>query len=249
MGASLLHFIQTHWWHVTPLLIAGLLALAIILERSHALYWDFPFPYADAFMEKVRYLVLADRLQEATAFCDQILAKPMVRVVREGLIRGHLNENIIENGLQVAVHTAADKVQERTAYLATIANVATLLGLLGTIAGLIQSFDAIGNANAVERAALLATGISVAMYATLLGLAVAVPCLIAHAMLSAQADRLLTQIDAGAIVTLEILRTRLAQIDPSRESSGAPGSPQTGFTSKGGARSSITLQGRNEGKF
>lgn len=241
MGLKLLYFIQSHWWHSTPILLVGVFALVLILERSHTLYWDFPFPYADAFLEKIRYLVMADRLQEATAFCDQLLAKPMVRVVREGLIRAHLTEGIIENGLQIAVQGAAEKIQERTQHLGTMANVATLLGLLGTIAGLIQSFDAVGNANAQERALLLAQGISIAMNATLLGIAVAVPCLIAHSLLSAQADRLLTQIDQGALSTLEILRSRLAQAEPSREGSG---SPQTGLNTRVGK--SITLQGRNE---
>ncbi len=241
MGIHLLNFIQAHWWHCAPLLIIGVFALVIILERSHTLFWDYPFPYADAFMEKIRYLVLADRVQEAAAFCDQLSAKPMVVVVKEGLIRAHLTENIIENGLQIAVQACAEKVQERTAYLATLANVATLMGLLGTIVGLIQSFDAIGSANALERAALLATGISVAMTATLLGIAVAVPCLIGHSLLNAQADRLLSQIDRGALSILEILRSRLAQADPNRENPNGP----TGFTTKGGAKS-ITLQGRNE---
>lgn len=244
MGIHLLNFVQTHWWHCAPLLVVGTFALVIILERSHTLFWDFPFPYADAFMEKVKYLVLADRVQEATALCDQMINKPMVRVVKEALTRAHLTEAIIENGIQIAVQATVEKIQERTHYLATLANLSTLMGLLGTIAGLIQAFDAIGNANSAERAQLLATGISVAMNATLLGIAVALPCLVAYSLLNAQSERLAGQIDRGALSILEILRSRLAQADPNRESPGNAGgnNPMTGFSQRGTVRSSITLE-------
>ena len=78
-------------------------------------------------------------------------------------------------------------VSQRIGYLAMIANVATLFGLLGTIGGLISSFEAVASADAATKQSLLASGISVSMNATMLGLAVAIPAMIAFSILNSRA--------------------------------------------------------------
>src|SRR5690606_11332717 len=130
------------------------------------------------------------------------------QVVKEGLLRAHHPESIIEHGLQVVVGEYSEKIQSRTQFLATVANVATLLGLLGTILGLIQSFEAVGNANPQERAALLANGISTAMNATMLGLGIAIPCMVAYSFLVARTNRLAGQMERAAIQVLDVLKQR-----------------------------------------
>ena len=214
---GLLEFIRQNFSHVLPILAVGAFGMVIILERTHALVWDYAFPYADAFFEKVRYMVLADRIGEAVAFCDQIVGKPVVRVVREGLVRANQPEGLIEHGLQIAVHEMSERIQARTQFLSTVANVATLLGLFGTILGLIQSFDAIGTVNAQERSALLSAGISTAMNATMLGLGVAIPCLLAYSYLANRTNRLLAEIDLAAIRTLDLLKQRYYAVEPQED--------------------------------
>jgi biopolymer transport protein ExbB/TolQ len=91
------------------------------------------------------------------------------------------------------------RVENRIGYLAMLANVATLLGLLGTIVGLIQSFTSVGSATASEKAKLLSEGISVAMNTTAYGLIVAVPALIAFAVLQTRANKLSDDLNKAAL--------------------------------------------------
>ena len=201
-------FLKTNFFHVAPLLAVGGFAVAIILERSRALLWIYPLANTPQFFEKLRDFVMADRLAEAIAFCDQHKHKPVAHIVREGLLRAHQPEALIEDGLELAVSEAGQRVQKRTQFLATIANVATLLGLFGTIAGLIQSFEAVGGASAQARAAMLAAGISSAMNATMLGLGIAIPCMLAFSYLMNRTNRLSVEIDQAAVRVMDLIRQR-----------------------------------------
>jgi hypothetical protein len=115
---------------------------------------------------------------------------------------------MIEDGLRIATHEAQSLVQKRIGYLATIANVSTLLGLFGTILGLIHSFEAVGHADAQQKSALLSAGISTAMNATLLGLGVAIPCMIAYSFLVNRANQLTSQIEDASLKTMDLLKQR-----------------------------------------
>ncbi len=208
-----LTFISENLEHVAPILIAAALALVITIERTRALLFAYPLRGSAAFFDRIRNMVMSDRINEAIVLCDLYKEKPVVSVVKEGLIRAHQPENIIEHGLQIAVSEAMDRVQKGTSFLATIANVATLLGLFGTILGLIQSFEAVGNANAQQRSTLLANGISTAMNATMMGLAVAIPCMIAFSYLINRSNRLQTEIDRSAVKILDLLKQRYYSSD------------------------------------
>src|SRR6185437_10822251 len=140
--------------------------------------------------------------------CDRYQSKPAAQVMKQGLLRAHQPETLIEHGLQIAVGEATQAVQRRTTFLATIANVATLLGLFGTIAGLIASFQAVGSADPQQKSALLAAGISTAMNATMMGLAVAIPCMVAFSFLMNRTNRLIAEIDGCAVRALDILKQR-----------------------------------------
>lgn len=209
-------FLKDNFYHVAPILIAGGLGIAIVLERTKALLWTYPIPNMPRFFDKLRDLVMADRLSEAITLCEQYRNKPVAKVAKEALLRAHQPESLIEDGLELAVTEAVQQVQRRTSYLSTIANVSTLLGLLGTIVGLIQSFEAIGSANAQQRSALLAAGISSAMNATMMGLAVAIPCMIAFAFLVSHTNALNTSIEQAAIRMMDIIKQRYydAEVGP-----------------------------------
>src|SRR6185312_7457008 len=160
------------------------------------------------FFDKLTDLVISGRVAEAISHCDRYSEKPVAQVIKQGLLRAHQPEQLIEHGLQIAVGEATQAIQRRTTFLATIANVATLLGLFGTIAGLIASFEAVGHADPQQKATLLAAGISTAMNATMMGLAVAIPCMVAFSFLMNKTNRLLGDIDSSAIRTLDILKQR-----------------------------------------
>ena len=123
--------------------------------------------------------------------------------MKTALERVHQPEELIMNAIELSRNKFAEKIQKRTSYLATIANVATLLGLLGTIAGLIESFAAVGHADAQQKAALLANGISTAMNATMLGLGVAVPCMIIFSFFINKANRLVAELEGAGLMVLD----------------------------------------------
>ena len=214
-------FLRNNFLHVAPILVAGALALAIVAERARALFVIYPLQDYMGFFDKITELVLGGRLSEAVALCDRFPAKPAVRVIKQALLRAHQPEPLIEHGLQIAVGEASQTVIKRTSFLATIANVATLLGLLGTIAGLIASFEAVGHADPQQKSALLAAGISTAMNATMLGLGVAIPCMVAFSFLMNRQNRLVAELEQTAIRSLDLLKQRFYQA----EAFAAPGEP------------------------
>ena len=205
---EILEFIRSSFWHVAPILAAGIFAGAIIVERTRALFKTYPIENAKAFFERVNSMILNGRISEAVALCDTQSGKPQADVVKQALLRAHQPEELIENGISIAVSEVAQKVYKRTSFLSTVANVATLLGLFGTIAGLIHSFQAVGNADAQQKSTLLAAGISQAMNATMFGLAVAIPCMVAFSLLMSRTNCLMAEIDEAALRTLDMLKQR-----------------------------------------
>lgn len=205
---NFMQFLRDSFFHVAPILVAGAIAVAIIAERTRALFSVYPIRDIQGFFEKITDLVLAGKLSEAIAVCDRNPSKPSAQIVKQALLRAHQPETLIEHGLQLAVGEATKKIQKRTSFLATIANVATLLGLFGTIAGLIHSFEAVGHADPQQKSALLAAGISQAMNATMMGLAVAIPSMIAFSFLMNKTNKLTAQVDQSAVKILDIIKQR-----------------------------------------
>jgi biopolymer transport protein ExbB/TolQ len=210
---NFLDFLRTSFFHVAPILIAAGFAVAIIVERTRALYKTYPIQDSAGFFEKVRDLVMTGKINEAIALCDRFGDKPTAQVIKAALLRAHQAETLVEHGLQIAVGQVTQQIQRRTSFLATIANVATLLGLFGTIAGLIHSFEAVGHADPQQKGALLAAGISTAMNATMLGLAVAIPCMVAFSFLMNKTNRLVQDVEASAIQALDILKQRYYSLE------------------------------------
>ena len=93
-------------------------------------------------------------------------------------------------------------------YLATFANIATLLGLLGTIIGLIRAFTAVSGANPAEKADLLSASISVAMNTTAFGLMVAIPLLVVHAVLTSKTGDIVDSLEMATVKALNVFSRR-----------------------------------------
>lgn len=201
-------FLKNNLGHVAPILLVGTFGLAIIAERARALFMVYPVKDKDGFFDKLQDLVMGGKLGEAITLCDKFPEKPSAVVAKQALLRAHQPENLIEQGIELAVGDSIQKVQKRTTFLATIANVATLMGLFGTIVGLIASFEAVGHADPQQKSALLANGIATAMNATMLGLGVAIPCMVAYSFLMNRTNRLMADIDQTAVRMLDILKQR-----------------------------------------
>ncbi len=100
------------------------------------------------------------------------------------------------------------QLEKRTPYVALASNIATLLGLLGTIMGLIQAFTAVANANPAEKADLLSASISVAMNTTAFGLMVAIPLLVTHTVLTSKTGQIVDSLEMASVKVLNVLSTR-----------------------------------------
>lgn len=201
-------FIREHFAHAAPILLVGAITFSIVIERCYTLYFDYPMKDTDGFFEKISALVTSAQISQAAELCDKFPKKPVANVIKAALSRAHLPEGLIRDGIQLTMQNSSKAILKRTSYLATGANVATLLGLFGTIAGLIQSFEAVAHADAQQKSALLSAGIATAMNATMLGLAVAIPCMIAFSILMNRTNTLIADIEQAAVRTLDILKQR-----------------------------------------
>lgn len=203
---NFLDFIRNNFFHVAPILIAGGIAIAIMLERFQTLFRVYTIENTEGFLSQIQSLVNLGKTNEALALCMKYSGKPTAEVIKTALERAHQPEELVINSIEIKRNQLAEKIQKRTNYLATIANVATLLGLLGTIAGLIESFGAVGHADPQQKAALLANGVSAAMNATLLGLGVAVPCMVVFSFLVNKSNQLLSEVEAGGMTVRDSLQ-------------------------------------------
>ncbi|PKH01673.1 flagellar motor protein MotA [Psychromonas sp. MB-3u-54] len=111
----------------------------------------------------------------------------------------------IEYAMEEGIMDALPQLEKRTQYLATLANISTLLGLLGTIIGLIAAFSAVANADPAEKASLLSESISVAMNTTAFGLIAAIPLLGFHAVLQTKTLDIITNLETAGVKFLNII--------------------------------------------
>jgi len=114
----------------------------------------------------------------------------------------------IEKAMEESLMEVVPQLEKRTHYLATFANIATLLGLLGTIMGLISAFHAVATVNPAEKANLLSASISVAMNCTAFGLMTAVPLLLFHAVLQTKTTELVDSLEMASVKFLNAVTER-----------------------------------------
>jgi len=117
----------------------------------------------------------------------------------------------IEMAMEEGLMEIIPRLERRTHYLSAFANIATLLGLLGTIIGLIQAFTAVANAAAAEKAALLSSSISVAMNTTAFGLIVAIPLLLVYSVLQSKTTQIVDSMEMAAVKFLNIVSERSSE--------------------------------------
>ena len=114
----------------------------------------------------------------------------------------------IEIAMEESMMEIVPRLEKRTGYVALASSIATLLGLLGTIIGLIQAFTAVANANPAEKADLLSASISVAMNTTAFGLMVAIPLLIVHAILTSKTGDIVDSLEMATVKALNVFSRR-----------------------------------------
>ena len=144
-----------------------------------------------------------DKARELAGKDDSTIARLLgMGLARQGAVR---RREDVEIAMEESMMEIIPQLEKRTQYIALGANVATLLGLLGTIVGLIQAFTAVSNANPAEKADLLSASISVAMNTTAFGLLVAIPLLVAHSIVSSKAGAIVDSLEMASVKALSMI--------------------------------------------
>lgn len=193
------------WMYI--ILAVSIFAIGIVIERFIFLFFKYSIN-AEAFMAQVQKLVMANNIDRAIKLCNAAPSAALPKVIKAGLTRANKGEVEIQNAIEEATLEVVPKVQKRTASLQALANIATLLGLLGTIIGLIEAFEALEKATPENRQRLLAKGIALAMNTTAFGLIVAIPTLVAHLILSGTTKKILDEIDMYSVKLENLLISR-----------------------------------------
>jgi biopolymer transport protein ExbB len=178
-------------------LLISVLVVAMIVERL-IFFLVKSSVNARAFLENIRKLVLANNLDRAVKLCSATTA-PVAQVAKAGLQRFHRGEIAVAQAIEEALVDVTPLLKKRVQVLWSLANIATLIGLLGTVVGLIRAFGAVAAAKPEERSNLLARGISEALNNTAMGLAIAVVCIIAHAILGSMSKRQNADLEAFSL--------------------------------------------------
>ncbi|MGJ8668216.1 MAG: MotA/TolQ/ExbB proton channel family protein [Oceanococcus sp.] len=210
-------FFQDGGAFMYPIVVMLVLGLAIAIERT--LYLRTTRVSNRKIWEAVAPLVSQGRYDAALAQTEESNGA-LARVLSYGLarIKTASRREDLEMAMEESMMEVLPQLERRTPFLQVFANVATLLGLLGTIIGLIHGFSAVANANPAEKANMLSASISVAMNTTAFGLMCAIPLLLIHAWLQAKTTEM---VDTLEMTTVKFLN----QFTEIRNAAGNPTKP------------------------
>jgi biopolymer transport protein ExbB len=201
---SIVAFFQKGGLFMYPILLVFAVGVAIAFERwvqlnrtrsANEKMWNMLQPVlVKGEFDKARQIVNEDKSSIA-----QMLG---MGLARQGAVR---RRDDIEIAMEESMMEIIPQLEKRTPYVALLSNIATLLGLLGTIMGLIQAFTAVSNANPAEKADLLSASISVAMNTTAFGLIAAIPLLLFHAKLTSTTGQIVDNMEMASVKTLNTI--------------------------------------------
>lgn len=191
------------WQYMWVILLMGFIALGIAIERFITIYLK-SAKGRHQFMANVANLLKAGKYDEAMNFAGASQL-PIAKVVYSILANREKGKEAMAQAMDEVYLTEAPRVNRYLTLIQIVASVATLLGLLGTIWGLIYTFDAVANKPAAERPKALADGIAIAMATTYAGLSVAIPLALIQGWLAMQAERVIEELEEKGIKIINIL--------------------------------------------
>jgi len=202
-------FFQEGGLFMYPIAIVMALGVAIALERW--LYLTLTTAKNKALWNAVTPYLKAGNLAGAVQVTSKSQAA-IGQIMTYGLnrVRSARRREDVEQAMEESLMEVMPRLEKRTHYLATFANIATLLGLLGTIVGLISAFTAVATANPAEKADLLSASISVAMNTTAFGLIVAIPLLLVHTLLQTKTTEIIDSLEMATVKFLNTITERAA---------------------------------------
>jgi biopolymer transport protein ExbB len=182
------------------LLACSLIGLVFIIERAWSLYRA--KINTQEFLDRVRTALLKRRnVKEAVTICEEY-GGPIANIMKAGLLKYGRPQEEIERTIEAASAHELSRLERGLSVIATVANIAPLLGFLGTVSGMINSFDALARAG-LSNPGLVAKGISEALITTATGLAVAIPMLVAYNYFTSRVSKFVLEMETSANVLLE----------------------------------------------
>ena len=204
---SIVSFFSTGGLFMYPILIVFAFGVAIAVERFVTL--SMVTNKNQVVWEKVQPLLDSgdfDEAREMTSDDESTISQVLnMGLSLQGAVR---RREDIEIAMEESMMEIVPRLEKRTPYVALASSIATLLGLLGTIMGLIQAFTAVANANPAEKADLLSASISVAMNTTAFGLMVAIPLLVVHAILTSKTGDIVDSLEMASVKALNVFSRR-----------------------------------------
>jgi biopolymer transport protein ExbB/TolQ len=201
---TIIKFFQEGGLFMYPIAATMALGLAIALERyiflamaksANRKAFDAMLP----FIKKGEFDAVIKMANASTAPISRILGAGVER------LKFTQDRDDIAYAMEEGVMEATPRLEKRTGYIATLANISTLMGLLGTIIGLIDAFAAVANAAPSDKAALLSASISVAMNTTAFGLIAAIPLILSHALLQTKTMEIVDSLEMAGVKFLNII--------------------------------------------
>ena len=202
--STITRFFQDGGVFMYPILIVLALGVSIALERY--LYLSRSTNMNRRTWHELMPLVKAGNYKRALAMTSESKAA-IGKILNYGLARSGSvrRRDDIETAMEEGLMEVLPSLEKRTHYIATFANIATLLGLLGTIIGLIKAFTAVSNADPAQKADLLSASISVAMNTTAFGLMVAIPLLLVYSVLQSKTTTLVDSLEMASVKFVNML--------------------------------------------
>jgi len=204
--STLLEYYRSGGPIMHTILATAVLGLAVFFERLYVLVMRSKGNSRE-FVERVLKLIESGKTNEAAKLCSE--TPGAVPHIGEYVLKsGSRSESDLQNVADAAGLAVIPGLTRRLHYLPMLANVATLLGLLGTIFGLREAFSSVAMVSAAERSGRLAAGIAIALNATGFGLLTAVPLSMAHAWLSSQAEGMIERVDEFSVRLINALTAK-----------------------------------------
>jgi len=185
-----------------PIMFCSVVALAITIER----FFTLRRAKIDTreFMDTMRTVLRQNRTQEAIEICDETDG-PIARITKAGILKHDRSKDEIREAVDDASHLEIPRLERYMSALATCANIAPLLGLLGTVAGMIKAFAEIQDKEGQVNPSDLAEGIGNALVTTAAGLTVAIPTLVIYNFFVSRVENMILEMEVSASELVELL--------------------------------------------
>ena len=203
----MLELVKAGGWLMLPIIACSVIALAIIVERLWSLRVRRVLPkhlVAEVWRWEKSHQLNDERLTELQA------SSPLGSILAAGIANRHENRDVMKESIEDTGRHVVHELERYLETLGTIAAITPLLGLLGTVIGMIKVFTAI-TSSGVGNPAVLAGGISEALITTAAGLSVAIPAVIFHRYLSGRVDRIVVMMEEQALKIVEVIQGEMEE--------------------------------------